>query len=321
MNTRDRHVYNNSSLLFKILARLLKYKGRSFQYRQIRARYPSLKYLIPEAFNITSALIGRRRSFRPVVVGIEPLNMCNLSCLECEVNRGMKRPKGIMDFVLFKKIVDGYPYFLRINMTNYGEPLLHKDILKMISYANGKKVITIFTNATLLSDEMSIGLIDAGLKVICFSLDGLGEAYRSVRGWDYDDVEHKITGFLEINQKKGNPVLTEINMVEFGPTSGQWEKVQEAWKDKIDIMMKSPLMQNKSKRKRRCYNLWRSMVVLCDGTVVPCCVDREMQMKIGDVKEKNLLEIFNGGAMKELREKHVKGEFPELCATCDEFFG
>ncbi|MBF0245491.1 MAG: SPASM domain-containing protein, partial [Planctomycetes bacterium] len=154
-----------------------------------------------------------------------------------------------------------------------------------------------------------------------FSIDGIGEVYKSVRGWDYDDVENKITGFIEINKEMGHPVLTEMNMVEFESTFGQWIKIQNAWGNKVDILMKSPLMQRKVKRKRRCLNLWKSMVVLYNGTVVPCCLDMEAQMKLGNVNEENLLEIFNGDAIKELRSKHAKGEFPELCANCDEFFG
>ena len=312
---------NYGQKILKTVTKGLGYKGRQLQYRQVKARCPSMKHLIPEALNIIFVLFSSKRSFRPAVIAVEPLNMCNLSCLQCEVNRDMKRPKGIMDFGLFKKVINEYPYPLRVNLTNYGEPLLHKDILKMVSYLKNDKLCTLVTNGTLLSDEMAVGLINAGLKVICFSIDGLGEVYKKVRGWDYNDVEKKIKRFLEINQEKGKPVLTEMNMVEFGPTLGQWEEVKKAWGDKIDVLMKSPLMQNKTKRKRRCINLWRQLVVLHDGTVVPCCIDREMQLKLGNVKEKNLLEIFNGDAIRELRNKHIRGEFPPLCATCDEFFG
>lgn len=322
MNILNEFYNKMTGLLFNILEKFRMYKGRHFQYRQIKARYLSVRNLMPEIVNIVFAFFGSKRSFRPVVVGVEPLNICNLSCMECEVNRSMKRPKGHMSFELFKSIIDRHPHFLRINLTNYGEPLLHKDLLKMISYASSKKnVCTIFTNATLLSDEAAKGLVDSGLKVICFSIDGVDEVYKKVRGHDYKDVAGKIDNFLRINKEMGRPVLTEMNMVEFGPTIGQWAEVKRAWGSKIDVLMKTPLMQGKIKRKKRCLNLWRSLVVLQDGAVVPCCVDIDMQMKLGDIKENSLLEIFNGDKMRDLRNRHIRHDFPELCSHCSEFFG
>ena len=66
---------------------------------------------------------------------IEPTNTCNLRCTFCFVTDGMTRDGGFMDFDLFKKIIDDCTDLEHLCMHNWGEPLLHKDIFRMIEYA------------------------------------------------------------------------------------------------------------------------------------------------------------------------------------------
>ena len=70
----------------------------------------------------------------PESIFIEPTNTCNLKCPLCPTGSGkMKRRKGFLSFENFKKIIDeigDYIYYL--TLTNYGEPFLNKNILKII---------------------------------------------------------------------------------------------------------------------------------------------------------------------------------------------
>src|SRR3990172_1700346 len=87
---------------------------------------------------------------------IESTNVCNLSCIMCpNGTSGMKRPKGYMDFELFKRIVNEMaPHVETTTLHIWGEPLLHPKIIDMISYCKAKSLpCEISTNATLLTQD------------------------------------------------------------------------------------------------------------------------------------------------------------------------
>ena len=70
-----------------------------------------------------------------------------------------------------------------------------------------------------------------------------------------------------------------------------------------------------------CEYPWSSMTVMAYGDVVPCTQDYYCEMKLGNVKEQSLEQIWNGTKYNLLREWHLKGNFPEhhKCANrCDQ---
>lgn len=121
----------------------------------------------------------------PFTLSIEPTNMCNLKCPLCPTGEGRRgRKKGMMSFEDFKKIIDETgDYLYHITFNNWGEPLLHKDIYKMIEYAHNKKIATsIATNFTLFKKEDADRLINSGLDFLDVSIDSLTqEIYQIYR--------------------------------------------------------------------------------------------------------------------------------------------
>lgn len=283
-------------------------------------RYSSVWELYPEILSYLAYKLGTKKSFAPNGITIEPTNKCNLSCVQCD-RRYMKRQSGRISMGLFKKIIEENGHIQRICFTAWGEPLLHPDICEMISFARKKsKYVLIFSNATLLTPKKVEQLIDSGLNSITFSLDGIGKVYEKVRGWSYQDVEQKIQSFISANNRKGHPSRVEINMVEFDETLGHSGELRRKWGNSVDAISVTPLMKTPKKRTVRCSKLWRSMVVYWDGTVVPCCVDKDATLAIGNVNENSLRRMFNGPRMRELREAHVRGDFPPICMTCNEYY-
>src|SRR3989339_413672 len=127
---------------------------------------------------------GEVRRF-PSNIFVELTNICNLKCPIC-ASRKMERPKGYMDFGLYKKIIDECSQYGKVDVMlhMFGESLLHKDFIKMIRY--GKQYpdikLAFSTNATLLNKEYSKELIESGLDGIHLSLDGFTkETYESIR--------------------------------------------------------------------------------------------------------------------------------------------
>ena len=67
----------------------------------------------------------------------------------------------------------------------------------------------------------------------------------------------------------------------------------------------------------KCLGLKTHVGILCDGSVVPCCIDSEGSMVLGNIKENSLEEILNTPRAQRIREGFKMGKVVEdLCKTC-----
>jgi radical SAM protein with 4Fe4S-binding SPASM domain len=297
-------------------------------------RQPRLAYHIPfnirstkalywELLNLSNCVLGRTVSYRLRSIIVEPTNTCNLQCLTCPVNVNLKREKGFMDFALFKKIVDDNPQLDFLHLTFAGEPLLHPNLIDMISYAKSMGIrVGLVTNATLLNESVTQQLLDSELDIITFSVDGVDNTFERVRGVNYEFIEGKVLNFIEAGKTQRNPVKTEVSMVLFQETLSEVESFQKRWRGKVDWVNIQPQIGfEKNSRNRRCRNLWRTLAVYWDGRVVPCCVDYEGALVLGDARQESLSSIFNGARVKALRQRHAASHFDSICQHCSPFFG
>lgn len=121
----------------------------------------------------------------PVWLTIDPTNICTLKCPFCPTGFGnIKRPNGMMNKEDFEKIIDILgPYLLHIDMQNWGEPLLNKDIYKMISYAKKFDIhVTLSTNFQNFNERSAEDMIDSKLDRLILSIDGASqETYEKYR--------------------------------------------------------------------------------------------------------------------------------------------
>jgi len=112
----------------------------------------------------------------PITLQIEPSSLCNLQCALCPVTYGMDRPTGLMDFELFKNIIDKIgDYLFMIVMFNWGEPFVNPAIYDMIAYARRRDIkIVSSTNAHMFAkQENAEKLIKSGIDVIAVAIDGI----------------------------------------------------------------------------------------------------------------------------------------------------
>jgi len=254
---------------------------------------------------------------------IEPTNTCNLRCTFCFVTEGMTREGGFMEFDLFKKVIDDCPDLEHLCMHNWGEPLLHKDIFKMIDYAKSKgvKYVVMNTNGTLLTEKMIHKIIDSKLDIIRFSIDGSAETFKKIRGVDLDKIEDNI---IRLKKEK------EIRRPELGmgvvftieeDTEGDAENYIVHWEEIVDHVRLQPKLIT-SPRTEICPEPfgkdYGKLVVLWDGRVIPCCVDYNANLTIGSVEHDTIQNLWKNEKIEILRKQHLKGEFPDTCANCNE---
>lgn len=111
---------------------------------------------------------------------IECTAACNISCTQacCAPETGITRTRqaGMLDFDLFRRVVDeAGPSLVRIDFFNYGEAFLHKRAVEMCEYIKTKfPQIYLYTstNGLALSDEAARRLVGSGIDEVTFSIDG-----------------------------------------------------------------------------------------------------------------------------------------------------
>lgn len=254
---------------------------------------------------------------------IEPTNTCNLRCTFCFVTDGMTRDGGFMDFNLFKKIIDDCTDLEHLCMHNWGEPLLHKDIFRMIEYAKNKGVnyVVMNTNGTLLTDKMINRIVNSKLDIIRFSIDGSAETFKRVRGVELENIEKNIKKLKIIKEKKRPELKMGVVFTVEEDTEGDAEEYINHWEKIVDHVRLQPKLIT-SPRTEVCPEPfgkdYGKLVVLWDGRVIPCCVDYNANLMIGNIQNDTIPNLWKSEKLNILREQHLKGEFPDTCANCNE---
>jgi radical SAM protein with 4Fe4S-binding SPASM domain len=122
----------------------------------------------------------------PLEVYIEPTNRCNEFCTTCPRTFFQREPPADLDFPKFLAILDQFPGVRRVVLHGVGEPLLARDLPRMVAEANGRGAQVLFnTNALALSPRLMQQLVDAGLDQLRVSMDAADpRTYRRIRGVD-----------------------------------------------------------------------------------------------------------------------------------------
>src|SRR5262249_30905031 len=119
---------------------------------------------------------------RPVCVYLETTNRCNLLCTTCPRTYEELEPPADMSWGLFTSIVDQIPDLQRAVLQGVGEPMLVKNLPKMVRYLKDRGTYVLFnTNGTVLNERNGRALIEAGLDELRVSLDAAtAESFRAV---------------------------------------------------------------------------------------------------------------------------------------------
>lgn len=283
------------------------------------------------------------RKFKKVY--IEITNVCNLHCDFCPQTR---RKPEFMKMDLFCKILDqikGHTEYIYLHVK--GEPLLHPEIDRFLDvcYEKGYKV-NLTTNGTL-TDKIKDKLLNKpALRMINFSLHSFDgnegarnkdeyldsilsltkEAYINseiiiaLRLWNYEEDNS-----INLEKQKNNAILAAIEK-EFNLQERIQEKVLPGRGLKItdriylnqDYQFQWPdLKENEDDGKGFCYGLRSQVAILVDGTVVPCCLDGEGVVALGNVNTSHFSKIIESERACNMIEGFSRREaVEELCRKC-----
>ena len=142
----------------------------------------------------------------PVCLYLEVTNRCNLLCTTCPRTFEDLEPPADMSWELFTRVVDQIPKIARVVLHGVGEPMMVRELPRMIAYLKARGTYVLFnTNGTLLSERKGRELIDIGLDELRVSLDAAEpEAFKLVRGRDmFDRIVKKVRAFTTLQAKLG----------------------------------------------------------------------------------------------------------------------
>jgi MoaA/NifB/PqqE/SkfB family radical SAM enzyme len=143
----------------------------------------------------------------PVCLYLETTNRCNLLCTTCPRTYEELEPPADMGWELFTSIVDQVPDLARAVLHGVGEPMLVKNLPRMVRYLTERGVYVLFnTNATVLNERNGRALIDAGLDELRVSLDASNaRSFREIRGKNYfDRILRNVRTFRDLQEREGH---------------------------------------------------------------------------------------------------------------------
>ncbi len=254
-----------------------------------------------------------------------------------------------MTWELYKKVIDdltGFSVPLKmLRLAANGEPLINKNLPRMIAYAKEKKItehIEIVTNASLLTPELSDALIVAGLDRIRISIEAIdAKGYEMMcdRKIDWNEFVSNIKYFYDHRKQCEVYIKTvdaavktekekEIFYEEFGEIADKisiehvipiWTDYKKIYKD-FDIEKNEGLHGHKIKEVNICPFPFYSFVANPDGEVTVCCNDWKRGISMGNVQNENICDIWRGQKYREFLKGMIKkGRINNnsTCATCE----
>ncbi len=264
-------------------------------------------------------------------VYVEITNICNRNCTFCPGTVRELRRMTMEEFAVITKQLQGVTKYLYLHVM--GEPLTHPLLPEFIMYARSKGFkVAITTNGTLLK-KCQESLLNADPYKVSISVHSFEEGTEA----EYVDYLRQCMEFADHASEKG--ILTVLRLWNRGYDKGRnldtlallQQYFKEEWKagsrgfrirDKLhleygDRFVWPDMKAEEGDGKVFCYGLKDHFGILCDGSVIPCCLDREGAITLGNIYEQPIREILTGERAVQIAEGFQRRQaVEELCKKC-----
>ena len=276
---------------------------------------------------------------------LEITNRCNLSCSFCHQSG---RPKTFMPPEAFRAIlgkIEGHTGHLALHVL--GEPLLHPELDEILALCQEHSLkVNLTTNATLLPQRQTLLLASPALRQVNISLHSFSDQQENPAMTDYLAgifafiQEAAATGLL-ISLRFWNLLATEDGgAVGPGPNAPILKALEdffalpEPLADRLTpghgLTLAPRVFLSQNARfiwphapapdlgdQGTCRGLRDHIAILVDGTVVPCCLDAEADIPLGNIHSQSFEEIINSPRAAAIRTGFAQRRLTEsLCRRC-----
>jgi hypothetical protein len=210
------------------------------------------------------------------------------------------------------------------------EPLSDKRMGKIIRYIRKDDTarVEINTNGELMTEEMAHDILDAGIDVIRFSIDGFSEETfsQSRVGVDYQKTVDRTFKFIKLAKKNGGAKRIEIRMIDLDINRAEHAAYKKFWSDAgaipiITSFYRWPWEPGVECVRLPCMKVLREMFFYVNGKATLCCWDSHERAVVGDVAKQHVLDIWHGAINQEYRSLLAEGRRDEilLCSRCEAY--
>jgi radical SAM protein with 4Fe4S-binding SPASM domain len=277
-------------------------------------------------------------------VNIEISNICNLQCNFCpEVHR----EKKIMNRELFSKIIHQVaPLTDEVCLHLMGEPLGHPDLSAFIDICEKADVpINFTTNGTLLADGKADLLLRSIIRQVNFSVQSFEanfgdqdvsrylekifkftrkalvtrpDLYINYRLWDLSDPVSLTEKNQQIREKIEQEFSFKIDRYKIDLRRKKGYLIQGRLYLNFDSRFEWPALGLPLRASRGfCHGLSNHFGIHADGAVVPCCLDKEAVLNLGNCESASVLEILGSERAQKIKSGFERKELVEdLCKRC-----
>lgn len=287
----------------------------------------------------------------PFSIFLDPCGACNFKCSFCPCNvsefQAAERHK-VMSWELFEKIAKDLEAFRGqvkvINLYGFGEPLLNPHIVEMVRTLKENHLcreVRITTNASLLDEEKSKGLIAAGVDLLRVSVEALSaEAYQELCGVkiDFSKVLHNVESFYKLSRGTESKIAAKIVSATLKTEQDRQrffdlfdsitdyhfiEKIDAYWAEFDEMVTQEDpvkvheLCYKETAEKNICTYPFTDMCIHSNGAIGACCVDWKFATQYGDVRYEHLSDIWNGERHRKFQIAHLTKRLRETVPFCD----
>lgn len=273
-----------------------------------------------------------KKRFKKIYVEIT--NVCNLSCGFCPKTT---RVKEFMSLELFTRVIEESKDLCdEITMHVMGEPLLHKEFKRFVELCEEKEIrINLTTNATLIDKHFDT-LLNKTIRRVNFSF----QDFKS-NNLNENEVLKNIFKFTKLANGKREDMIIIYRLWNLdNENNNDNEKIIKKIEEEFDCNILNQdfkisekvvgqtyihydyefVWPSESKENRvngYCHGLSTHIAILVDGSVIPCCLDNEGKINLGNIKENSLSEILESKKAKDMYTG-FKGRklVDELCKQC-----
>lgn len=264
---------------------------------------------------------------------IEITNRCNLNCSFCGKNKRDYRDMSLSEFELVINKIKKYTDYIYLHVK--GEPLLYSNLDSLLSICDNTNIkANITTNGVFLKEKLSVLMNHFCIRQINISLHSENnkksyfldvfssgkvlstKMFISYRIWDLEEYK--------LNKKSTEIVDKIIEFYNLSPVI-----VDKLYNDK-NIKIASNAFVNKENIftwpdvdndilvDGFCYGLKTHIAILSNGDIVPCCLDANGEIKLGNIFEDTLDVVLNGDTYKSLLKSFEDNKaLHPLCKSCN----